>query len=654
MDGLYFTNQKSVASYFKEVSDGRMAMTGDVFGYFTLAVSTSSCDYGDWGADARLAAKSAGIDLSAYTNIVHAFAKQSSCWWGGLAQVDGRLSWINGSMTLYVTSHELGHNFGAHHASTMTCTKNGVRVPLSSSCTINEYGDPFDVMGTSAQRHVQTWHRRQMGFLSARDQLTVTQNGRYFVTTAQVAAESPRIVRIQRSSSEFYYLEFRQPYGLYDNFSTTAAAVSGVMIRIAPNDKRVQSKLLDMNPATSGFGDAPLAVGQTFNDPASSVSITTVSVGPNGATVRIQLAPDTVPPGTPAALTATTSATDAIRLDWAASTDDLEIGGYRVIRDGELLGTTTDTSWTDASLPQDVTYRYTVEALDSSLNASIPAEVTHHLDDTMAPTAPATVTAEQSGHRTVSVTWPAATDNVAVVAYRVLRNGTLLATTDATALVDTTVLDGYRYEYMIQAVDAAGHVGPGTSASVMLPDVTAPTAPGPLSLTGLSTMSTQLSWQPATDNVAVSGYRVARDGAVVATLDADARSYSDTVVSDGTYNYGVAALDSAGNIGPELTAQVTIVSDDSVAPTVPQKLRGEQLGKRRISLTWQASTDDRAGTIRYRIFRNGSLLATVTTTSYVDQPMTVAWYTYKVQAVDAARNKSAFSAKITVKAVKAL
>jgi hypothetical protein len=83
VDGLYFTNQKSVASYFKEVSDGRMAMTGDVFGYFTLAVSTSSCDYGDWGADARLAAKSAGIDLSAYTNIVHAFAKQSSCWWGG-------------------------------------------------------------------------------------------------------------------------------------------------------------------------------------------------------------------------------------------------------------------------------------------------------------------------------------------------------------------------------------------------------------------------------------------------------------------------------------------------------------------------------------------------------------------------------------------
>jgi chitodextrinase len=627
-----------------------MSVTGDVFGYFTLTLPTNTCDYGGWGTAARQAATAAGVDLAAYTNVVHAFPRQSSCPWGGLGQLPGKYSWINGSMSLYVTSHELGHNFGAHHASTMRCTASGVRVPLSSSCTVDEYGDPFDVMGTSAQRHVQSWHRRQLGFLGTTDQLTVTQSGRYTVATAQVGGGTPRIVRIARPSGDFYYLEFRQPFGLYDNFTATAAAVNGVMVRVAPDVKRLQSRLLDMNPSTTTFSDAALLVGQTFTDTASGISVTTVAVGTTGATVRVQFGPDTVPPSPVGQLAATTSAASDVNLTWAAATDNLEVAAYQVTRDAVVLGTTRDTTWNDAGLAQGVTYGYSVVALDGAGNASTPQSVVHHLPDSTAPSGPASLTAVQTGPRSLTVSWDAATDNVGVSGYEVTRNGSVITTTTATTVDHSDLLDGRAYEYSVRALDAAGNRGAAATGLVTLPDVTPPGAIGSFAAAASSTTATRLTWQPAADNVSVAGYRVLRDAAVVATLPADATGHAESnLPSDRTYQYSVSAFDAAGNHGPESVASVRLVSVDTLAPTVPQALKGTPLGSRRIGLTWTASTDDRAG-IWYKVFRNDVLIATVTTTSYTDQPATVAWYRYKVRAVDAAGNRSAFTPSITVKA----
>ncbi len=142
-----------------------MAISGDVYGYFTLNVSTSNCDYGAWMTAGKSAATAAGVPLANYTNYMLAFPRQSACGWSGMANVGGRNSWINGGMTTFVTSHELGHNFGIHHASSLSCTSGGVRVSFSSNCTASEYGDPYDVMGNGT-RHTSNWHRRQVGFLA--------------------------------------------------------------------------------------------------------------------------------------------------------------------------------------------------------------------------------------------------------------------------------------------------------------------------------------------------------------------------------------------------------------------------------------------------------------------------------------------------------
>jgi len=88
------------------------------------------------------------------------------------------------------------------------------------------------------------------------------------------------------------------------------------------------------------------------------------------------------------------------------------------------------------------------------------------------------------------------------------------------------------------------------------PDPTPPSAPGTLTATASGSSSVNLSWGAATDNVAVTNYRVERcqgSGCTSFTEIAAAGStqYSDTTVTGGTtYRYRVRAADGSGNLGP--------------------------------------------------------------------------------------------------------
>jgi acid phosphatase type 7 len=82
-------------------------------------------------------------------------------------------------------------------------------------------------------------------------------------------------------------------------------------------------------------------------------------------------------------------------------------------------------------------------------------------------------------------------------------------------------------------------------------DLTPPTAPGTLTAQASSAASITLAWQPASDNVGVTGYRVHRDGNLVTTTGGTALSYTDTGLSAATtYNYAAYAIDAAGNVSP--------------------------------------------------------------------------------------------------------
>ncbi|HUO68754.1 MAG TPA: GDSL-type esterase/lipase family protein, partial [Gammaproteobacteria bacterium] len=89
-------------------------------------------------------------------------------------------------------------------------------------------------------------------------------------------------------------------------------------------------------------------------------------------------------------------------------------------------------------------------------------------------------------------------------------------------------------------------------------------------------------------------------------------------------------------------------SADSTPPTVPGGLKAAAQSSSRIDLSWNAATDSGSGVGGYNVFRNGTKVATTTSTSYSDTGLTSnTLYTYTVTAFDRVtpnHNESAQSA----------
>jgi chitodextrinase len=392
-----WTSPSSVANYFKEESWSHLTMTGklrsdgDVFGWYTIPYTDAGCAWSTWASAARTAATNAGVSLSGYDHIVYVWPRTTSCGWAGLAYMPGASAYINGDFNLRVVGHELSHNIGGDHASSYSCSSGGVRVVISSSCSLSEYGDPFDILGSGGSRHGSSFHLGQFKWLAPSNTQTVSSSGTYSLTPAEIDSGQPQALRIPRSVSvfgtqEYYSLEFRQPFGSYfDNFAAGDAAVNGVLVRIVPDYSVIQRPLLvDATPATSTFGDAALAAGKTFTDSASKISIATVSVSPLGATVRVDLngtggsggggtttpPADTTAPSAPSNLTGQPVSGPGASLSWAASSDNIGVTGYRVFRNGAQLTSVSGTGFTDTSVAAGTTYSYYVVAYDAAGNVS--------------------------------------------------------------------------------------------------------------------------------------------------------------------------------------------------------------------------------------------------------------------------------------------
>jgi peptidoglycan hydrolase-like protein with peptidoglycan-binding domain len=92
----------------------------------------------------------------------------------------------------------------------------------------------------------------------------------------------------------------------------------------------------------------------------------------------------------------------------------------------------------------------------------------------------------------------------------------------------------------------SGGGGGGGGGSTPPADTNAPTVPTALLASVASANQINLSWSPATDNTAVTGYKVFRDGTQVGTTAST--NFADSGLSPSTlHSYWVAAYDAAGN-----------------------------------------------------------------------------------------------------------
>ena len=86
---------------------------------------------------------------------------------------------------------------------------------------------------------------------------------------------------------------------------------------------------------------------------------------------------------------------------------------------------------------------------------------------------------------------------------------------------------------------------------------------------------------------------------------------------------------------------------DTTPPSTPTGLTATPTSTSQINLTWNASTDN-VGVVGYKVFRNGTQIATPTTTSYNNTGLSASTtYDYTVSATDAAGNNSPQSAIVS-------
>jgi len=214
-------------------------------------------------------------------------------------------------------------------------------------------------------------------------------------------------------------------------------------------------------PRPTAYADTGLQAGTSYSyytiafDAAGNVSTAS-----NTATATT-LPPDTTPPSPPSGLAANVASPTEVDLSWTASTDDVGVAGYRVYRNGALVGTSATTSYADTAAQPSTSYSYYALAYDAAGNTSTPSNTasvtTPAIPDTTPPSAPSGLAATVPSATEVDLSWTASTDNVGVAGYRIYRNGALVGSSATNSYADKSAQPSTSYSYYTIAFDAAGN-----------------------------------------------------------------------------------------------------------------------------------------------------------------------------------------------------
>ncbi len=178
--------------------------------------------------------------------------------------------WINGRNQTSAYGHELGHNFGLLHAGSLRCSA-GV---IGGTCSVSEYGDPFDIMGNQSAMHYNAAQKLDLGWIPAGSVVTHgTGTATYTLSPLELAGGTTYAVKVPTTAANrTYWLEFRQPIGFDAGLS--GYPNNGAQVRVASPFETLcggcdiysnDTQLLDMVPATATFGDADAGGGQVVH-----------------------------------------------------------------------------------------------------------------------------------------------------------------------------------------------------------------------------------------------------------------------------------------------------------------------------------------------------------------------------------------------------
>jgi chitodextrinase len=329
---------------------------------------------------------------------------------------------------------------------------------------------------------------------------------------------------------------------------------------------------------------------------------------------------DTVPPTVPTNLHVTAHTSSSISIAWTASTDNVGVTGYRIQQNGVVVGSVggTTTSYTASGLNPSTTYSYAVAAFDAAGDISAYSAPVSQATDASSgggttnlalnrPTTESSHTQTYASGNAVDGNtgtywestnsafpqWIQVDLGAATALGRLVlklppgwgaRTQTLsiLGSTDGSSFSTVVGSAGYTFDpgssnvvTITLPAATARYVRLNVTANTGWPagqlsefevygtsgggDVTPPSAPGNVTVTGHTSTSASLSWTAATDNVGVTGYQVRRAGTVVATVSGT--TFTNTGLNPSTaYSYSVVATDAAGNLSVASNT-VTVTTD---------------------------------------------------------------------------------------------
>lgn len=182
--------------------------------------------------------------------------------------------------------------------------------------------------------------------------------------------------------------------------------------------------------------------------------------------------------------------------------------------------------------------------------------------DEEAPTVPINIRATKINSKSVHLAWDPSTDNVGVTSYIVSYGGEKVSVSSNEAFIDG-LTPKTSYTFTVSAKDAAGNTSSPSSSFTIITsessDTVAPTIPTNLEVTKKTASTISLKWTASTDNVGVTGYKIAYGDKSVVVENTNA-TIIDLAANTG-YTFSIVAIDAEGNYSNAATIEAKTEAD---------------------------------------------------------------------------------------------
>ena len=185
--------------------------------------------------------------------------------------------------------------------------------------------------------------------------------------------------------------------------------------------------------------------------------------------------------------------------------------------------------------------------------------------DSSAPSAPEELQGLAVQPTVVGLTWNAASDDVGVTGYEIYQDTELIGVSANPKFQVSGLTPEVSYHFSVRARDAAVNLSAASSTvAIQMPpsDTRPPATPQRPTAEILSPTIVDLTWPATTDDWGVTGYRVYRDGQLVAEPREPSARVSGLSPGE-SYEFTVRAQDAAGNLSEASPPSATVVMPES-------------------------------------------------------------------------------------------